>query len=80
MENNNVDLKLKKFVENIEHLEIEKKEKNEEISAVYKEAKMAGFDIKIIKKIIALRKKEINERIEEENLLEAYKEALGMVE
>lgn len=77
---NDVDLKLKQVVENIEHLEMEKKEKSDEISAVYKEAKTMGFDIKIIRKIISLRKKNVNERQEEENLIEAYKEALGMVD
>ena len=77
---NDIDLKLKQIVENIEHLEMEKKEKSDEISAVYKEAKTMGFDIKIIRKIISLRKKDVNERQEEESLLEAYKEALGMVD
>ena len=77
---NDIDLKLKQIVENIEHLEMEKKEKSDEISAVYKEAKTMGFDIKIIRKIISLRKKDVNERQEEESLLEEYKEALGMVE
>ena len=77
---NDIDLKLKQIVENIEHLEMEKKEKADEISAVYKEAKTMGFDIKIIRKIISLRKKDVNERQEEESLLEAYKEALGMVD
>lgn len=80
MVSNDVDLKLKQFVDNIEHLEAEKKEKMDEISAVYKEAKMSGFDTKILKKIISLRKKDKNEREEEENLIEAYKEALGMVD
>ena len=79
MSSNDVDLKLKQFVENIEHLEAEKKEKLDEISAVYKEAKTAGFDVKIIRKIISLRKKDKNELEEEENLIEAYKEALGMI-
>lgn len=79
MSSNDVDLKLKQFVENIEHLETEKKEKSDEITAVYKEAKTAGFDVKIIRKIISLRKKDKNELEEEENLIEAYKEALGMI-
>lgn len=77
---NDIDKKLKQIVENIEHLEMEKKEKSDEISAVYKEAKAAGFDVKIIRKIVSIRKKDINERQEEENLIEAYKEALGMIE
>lgn len=79
MSSNDVDLKLKQFVENIEHLEAEKKEKSDEITAVYKEAKTAGFDVKIIRKIISLRKKDKNELEEEESLIEAYKEALGMI-
>ena len=77
-ENKNVDLKLKQYIENIEHLETEKKEISEQILAVYKEAKMCGFDPKILRKIISLRKKDINERMEEEHLIEVYKEALGM--
>ena len=79
MNQNEVDLKLKQLVENIEHLEDEKKEKTDEISAVYKEARTAGFDVKIIRKIISLRKKDKNELEEEESLIEAYKEALGMI-
>ncbi len=79
MNQNEVDLKLKQLVENIEHLEAEKKEKTDEISAVYKEARTAGFDVKIIRKIISLRKKDKNELEEEESLIEAYKEALGMI-
>jgi len=76
---NNVDLKLKKFVENIEKLEEEKKEISEQISDTYKEAKTCGFDAKIIRKVVALRKLEINERLEAEQLLETYLDALGML-
>lgn len=78
--NSNIDLRLKQYIENIESLENEKKEISDQISAVYKEAKMTGFDVKIVKKIVALRKKDINERIEEEQLIEAYKQALGMAD
>ena len=77
---NDIDKKLKQIVENIEHLEMEKKEKSDEISAVYREAKANGFDIKIIRKIVSIRKKDVNERQEEEHLIEAYKEALGMID
>lgn len=76
---NNVDLKLKRFIENIEKLEEEKKEISHQIADIYKEAKIAGFDTKIIKKVIALRKLELDERIEAEQLLETYLDALGML-
>lgn len=74
----NIDLKLKQIVENIEHLEAEKKEISDQISAVYGEAKTLGFDVKVLKKVIALRKKDINVVKEEEDLLELYKQSLGM--
>lgn len=73
-----IDLKLKQIVENIEHLEMEKKEISDQISAVYGEAKSAGFDVKVLKKVISLRKKDINTIREEEDLLEIYKQSLGM--
>lgn len=74
-----IDLKLKQIVENIEHLEDEKKEISDQISAIYKEAAVQGFDTKILKKIIALRKKDINTIREEEDMLEIYKKSLGMI-
>jgi uncharacterized protein (UPF0335 family) len=77
-DNKNVDLKLKQYIENIEHLESEKKEISDQVLEVYREAKMCGFDPKILRKIVSLRKKDINERMEEEHLIEVYKEALGM--
>ena len=74
----NIDLKLKQIVDNIEHLECEKKEISDQISAVYKEAKGLGFDVKILKKIISIRKKDINVLREEEDMIENYKQSLGM--
>lgn len=74
----NIDLKLKQIVENIEHLEMEKKEITDQISAVYSEAKSAGFDVKVLKRVVTLRKKDINVVREEEDLLEVYKQSLGM--
>ena len=76
----NVNLKLKGLVDKIEHLESEKKEILDEISAIYQEAKGEGFDVKIIRKIISIRKKDKNKMEEEEYLINAYKEALGMKE
>jgi len=76
---NKVDQKLKQFIEGIERLEEEKAETSRNISEVYKDAKSAGFDVAIMKKIIALRKIDRGELQEMEYLLETYKEALGMV-
>jgi uncharacterized protein (UPF0335 family) len=65
-------------VERIERLEEEKKTIAADIKEVYAEAKGNGFDIKILRKVISLRKKEPSERMEEEALLEVYLAALGM--
>jgi uncharacterized protein (UPF0335 family) len=70
---------LKQFVDRIERLEEEKKALQEDIKEVYAEAKGRGFDIKILRKIIALRKKDQAELDEEEALLDVYKRALGMI-
>jgi uncharacterized protein (UPF0335 family) len=76
---NDIDLKLKQIVGNIEHLADEEKEIKEQIVAVYKEAATQGFDVKTIRKIISIRKKDLNKVREEEDLLEMYKKALGMI-
>ena len=78
-QNQGVDLKLKKFIENIEKLEEEKKEISEQISETYKEASLVGFDKKTMRKVIALRKLEIDERLEAEGLLDTYLDSLGML-
>jgi uncharacterized protein (UPF0335 family) len=70
---------LKALVERIERLEEEKKTIAADIKEVYAEAKGTGFDIKILRKVISLRKKEPEERMEEEALLDVYLAALGMV-
>jgi uncharacterized protein (UPF0335 family) len=70
---------LKALVERIERLEEEKKTIAADIKEVYAEAKGNGFDIKILRKVISLRKKEPSERMEEEALLDVYLAALGMV-
>jgi len=70
--------RLRSFVERIERLEEEKKGIADDIKDVYAEAKGTGFDVKIIRQIIRLRKKEKEERQEEEELIELYKMALGM--
>ncbi len=77
--NDEIDLKLKRFVENIERLEEDKKEISRQISEVYSEAKGFGFNSKAIREIVKIRKTDTEKRIELEQLLEVYKEALGML-
>ncbi len=66
------------IVERIERLEEEKKTIAGDIKEVYAEAKGNGFDIKILRKVISLRKKDANERQEEESMIDVYLAALGM--
>lgn len=70
---------LKAIVERIERLETDKAAIATDIKEVYSEAKANGFDAKILRKLIALRKKEAAEREEEQSLLEVYMSALGMI-
>jgi uncharacterized protein (UPF0335 family) len=69
---------LKSLIERIERLEEEKKAIAVDIKEVYGEAKATGFDTQIMRKIVALRKKDTAERQEEEALLDLYLSALGM--
>jgi uncharacterized protein (UPF0335 family) len=69
---------LKSIVDRIERLEEEKKTIGVDIKEVYSEAKGNGFDTKVIRKVIALRKIEPQVRQEEEALIEVYLAALGM--
>lgn len=70
--------RLKSFFERIERLEEEKKALAEDIRDVYAEAKSAGFDPKIIRKIVSLRKANVEKRREEQELLDLYMAAIGM--
>jgi uncharacterized protein (UPF0335 family) len=70
---------LKAFVERIEKLEEEKKALADDIKDVYAEAKSTGFDTKALRKIVSLRKQDVNERQEAEAILETYMHALGML-
>lgn len=69
---------LKAFVERIERLEEEKKCIADDIKDVYAEAKGNGYDVKIMRKVVTLRKKQPHEREEEEAVLDLYMHALGM--
>ncbi len=70
---------LRSLVERIERLEEEKKTIAADIKEVYAEAKGHGFDTKILRKVISLRKKEATEREEEQSMLDLYMAALGMI-
>ena len=70
---------LKAFVERIERLEEEKKAIADEIRDVYAEAKGTGFDVKALRTIVRMRKQDVNERREQEAILETYMHALGML-
>ena len=69
---------LQQYVDRIERLETEKKALAEDIKQVYSEAKSTGFDTKILRKIITLRKMEEHERLEQDELLDLYKRAVGL--
>ena len=70
---------LKAFVERVERLEEEKKATADDIRDVYAEAKGNGFDIKALRTVVKLRKLDVNERKEQEAVLETYMHALGML-
>ena len=69
---------LRQFIEQFEHLEAEKKDIAERQKEVMAEAKARGYDTKVMKKIVALRKRDRDDIAEEEAILEMYKQALGM--
>ncbi|MBZ4023465.1 hypothetical protein CKO11_13465 [Rhodobacter sp. TJ_12] len=69
---------LRQFIEQYEHLEAEKKDITEQQKDVMSEAKARGYDTKVMKKIIAMRKRDQNDLAEEEAIMDIYKAALGM--
>lgn len=69
---------LRAFIERIERLEEEKKAIADDIKDVYAEAKGNGYDVKVIRQVVRLRKQDSNERQEMEALLDLYLHALGM--
>ena len=71
--------RLKSIIERIERLEEEKKNISEDIRDVYLEAKSDGFDVKILRKLVSLRKQDPDKRREEEDLLVLYMSTIGMV-
>lgn len=69
---------LKSIVERLENLEEEKQAVSEQMREVMAEAKSQGFDTKIIRQVLKLRKMQEHDRQEQETLLDVYKQALGM--
>mgnify|MGYP000533643925 CR=1 FL=1 len=69
---------LRQFIERFERLEAEKKDIAEQQKEVMAEAKSRGYDTKVLRKVVALRRRDANDIAEEEAVLEMYKEALGM--
>ena len=70
--------RLRNFIERIERLEEDRATLNSDLKEVMSEAKGAGFDTKTIRQIVRLRKLEPTERIEQEQLLEIYRSAVGI--
>lgn len=70
---------LRAFIERIERLEEEKKSIADDVRDVYGEAKAMGFDTKVLRQVVRLRKQEPQERQEQEEILTLYLHALGML-
>ena len=70
---------LKAFVERIERLEEEKNAIADDVRDVYAEAKANGYDVKALRTVVRMRKQDVNERKEQEAILETYLHALGML-
>jgi uncharacterized protein (UPF0335 family) len=72
------DDRLKSLIERVERLEEEKNNLLADIKEVFSEAKGLGYDPKIMRKVLIIRKMDIDERLEQEALLETYRAALGI--
>jgi uncharacterized protein (UPF0335 family) len=71
---------LRSFISRIERMEEEKAAISADIKEIYSEAKGNGFNTKILRRVVTIRKQDANERMEQDALLELYMSALGMVE
>lgn len=77
--NQTAQSQLKSVIERIERLEVEKAEISEQIKEVYAESKGNGFDVKVIRKVVKLRKIDRAKRQQEEAILDTYLVAIGEV-
>ena len=78
VETQSKDNQLKSFIQRIERLEEEKNNILTDIKEVYSEAKSLGYEPKIMYKVLIIRKMDIDERLEQEALLDTYRNALGI--
>ena len=78
VETKSKDNRLKSFIERIERLEEEKNNILVDIKEVYSEAKISGYDPKIMRKVLLIRRMDIDERLEQEALLDTYRNVLGI--
>ena len=76
--NGDADDRLRLLIERIERLEEEKQGIADDVKDVYLEAKSVGYDVKIMRKVVALRKMSADDRREMETVLDLYKRALGL--
>lgn len=67
------------YIDRIERMDEDKRAISEDIKEIYVEVKSAGYDTKIVRKIVSLRRKSREERQEEETLLDLYMQSIGMV-
>ena len=70
--------RLRQLIDKIERLEDEKREVGDQVKDVFAEAKGEGFDLKVLRQILRLRRMKPHDRTEQEELLELYKAAIGM--
>ena len=70
---------LRQFIERIERLDDEKRQLSTDIASVYAEAKASGFDVKTMRKIVAMRRLSDNDREEQQAMVDTYMNALGML-
>ena len=68
------------FIERVERLEEDRKQVSEDIKDVYAEAKGTGYDVKVMRKIVSIRKQDRDKRREEQEILDLYMAALGMAD
>jgi uncharacterized protein (UPF0335 family) len=74
-----VGTQLRSIVERIERLEEAKKTISDDVKDVYAEAKSVGYDVKVLREVIAMRRQDPNDRAEQETILETYLHALNMI-
>jgi uncharacterized protein (UPF0335 family) len=74
----NTDQRMRLLIERVERLEEEKKGISDDIRDVYNEAKAVGYDVKIMREMVRLRKMKPDDRRERDMLLDTYKAALGI--